>query len=148
MDIGDSRRAALPGQLSRLRHNTTDLASWPLGRHAPRLGKAQLRWAEADHDPLPPRQAEAHLKINRSHFGSVPTSAVRPSDVGAWTVALTLEGRVDSYIYAIYSRLSQILTDAVHDGIVMRNPCSRRILLGMGKQGSRETSDQGVGTPV
>ena len=78
----------------------------------------------------------------------MPTSAVRPSDVGAWTVALTLEGRVDSYIYAIYSRLSQILTDAVHDGIVMRNPCSRRILLGMGKQGSRETSDQGVGTPV
>jgi integrase len=80
------------------------------------------------------RQAEVHVKIIKAHFGSVPMSAVKPSDVRAWTVVLKEEGRADSYIYAIYSRLSQIFTDAVHDGIVARNPCSRRTSPGMGKQ--------------
>jgi integrase len=31
-----------------------------------------------------------------------------------------------SYTYALHRRLSQILSDAVHDGILARNPCSRR----------------------
>ena len=47
---------------------------------------------------------------------------------------LKKEGSADSYVYAIYSRFSQIFTDAVHDGIVARNPCSRRTSPGMGKQ--------------
>ena len=80
------------------------------------------------------RQAEVHVKIIKAHFGSVPMSAIKPSDVRAWTVVLKKEGRADSYIYAIYSRFSQIFTDAVHDGIVVRNPCSRRTSPGMGKQ--------------
>lgn len=80
------------------------------------------------------RQAEVHVKIIKAHFGSVPMSAIKPSDVRAWTVVLKREGRADSYIYAIYSRFSQIFTDAVHDGIVARNPCSRRTSPGMGKQ--------------
>lgn len=80
------------------------------------------------------RQAEVHIKIIKSYFDAVPLSAVRPSDVRAWTAALKAEGRADSYIYALYSRLSQLFTDAVHDGIVARNPCSRRTSPGMGKQ--------------
>jgi len=60
--------------------------------------------------------------------------AVKPSDVRAWTAVLKDEGRADSYIYALYSRLSQLFTDAVHDGLVARNPCSRRTSPGMGKQ--------------
>ena len=36
-----------------------------------------------------------------------------------------------NYVYALHSRLSQILSDAVHDG---RNPCSRRTAPSMGKQ--------------
>ncbi|HCX85212.1 MAG TPA: site-specific integrase [Micrococcales bacterium] len=80
------------------------------------------------------RQAEVHVKIIKAHFGSVPMSAIKPLDVRAWTVVLKREGRADSYIYAIYSRFSQIFTDAVHDGIVARNPCSRRTSPGMGKQ--------------
>ncbi len=80
------------------------------------------------------RQAEVHVKIIKAHFGPVPMSAIKPSDVRAWTVVLKREGRADSYIYAIYSRFSQIFTDAVHDGIVARNPCSRRTSPGMGKQ--------------
>jgi len=80
------------------------------------------------------RQAEVHIKIIKAHFNAVPISAVKPSDVRAWTASLKAEGRADSYIYALYSRFSQIFTDAVHDGIVARNPCSRRTSPGMGKQ--------------
>lgn len=80
------------------------------------------------------RQAEVHIKIIKAHFDSVPMSAVKPSDVRAWTAALKNEGRADSYVYALYSRLSQLFTDAVHDGVVTRNPCSRRTSPGMGKQ--------------
>jgi integrase len=80
------------------------------------------------------RQAEVHLKIIKAHFGSVPLSAVKPSDVRAWTAVLKDEGRADSYVYALYSRLSQLFADAVHDGLVARNPCSRRTSPGMGKQ--------------
>ena len=32
------------------------------------------------------RQAEVHVKIIKAHFGSVPMSAIKPSDVRAWTV--------------------------------------------------------------
>ena len=39
-----------------------------------------------------------------------------------------------NYVYALHSRLSQILSDAVHDGLLGRNPCSRRTAPPMGKQ--------------
>lgn len=68
------------------------------------------------------RQAEVHIKIIQAHFDAVPMSAVRPSDVRAWTAALKNEERADSYVYALYSRLSQLFTDAVHDGIVAQKP--------------------------
>jgi hypothetical protein len=80
------------------------------------------------------RQAEVHLKIIKAHFGSVPLSAVKPSDVRTWTATLKAEGRADSYIYALHSRLSQLFTDAVHDVLVVPNPCSRRTSPGMGRQ--------------
>lgn len=72
------------------------------------------------------RQAEVHIKLIKEHFGAVPLAAVKPSDVRGWTSRLTDEGRADSYVYALHARLSQLFSDAVHDGIVPRNPCSRR----------------------
>ena len=39
-----------------------------------------------------------------------------------------------SYVYALHSRLAQIFSDAVHDGIVPRSPCSRWTSPGQGKQ--------------
>ena len=42
--------------------------------------------------------------------------------------------RADSYVYALYARLSQLFADAVHDGLVARNPCSRRTFPGLGRQ--------------
>jgi integrase len=80
------------------------------------------------------RQAEVHIKLIREHFGSVPLSAVKPSDVKSWTAKLKDEGRADSYVYALHSRLAQIYSDAVHDGIVAKSPCSRRTSPGAGKQ--------------
>jgi integrase len=43
-------------------------------------------------------------------------------------------GFSDSYVYALHARLSQIMADAVHDGILAKNPCSRRTSPGAGKQ--------------
>lgn len=72
------------------------------------------------------RMAEEHLKIIRARFGAVPLSAIKPSDVRAWTTQLQKEGRAPSYVYALHSRLSQLFTDAVDDDLVARNPCARR----------------------
>lgn len=72
------------------------------------------------------RQAEVHVKIILATFGGRPLSTIRPSDVRSWTAELKAEGRATSYVYALHARLSQIFSDAVHDGIIARNPCSRR----------------------
>ena len=80
------------------------------------------------------RQAQVHLARIVEHFGPMPLSAVRPSHVKAWTAKLRAEGLADSYVYALHSRLAQVMGDAVHDGIIARSPCSRRTSPGMGKQ--------------
>lgn len=80
------------------------------------------------------RQAEVHLKLIKKAFGEMPLSSLKPSHVKAWTSQLKAEGRADSYVYALHSRLSQIMSDAVHDGFVVRNPCSRRTSPGNGSQ--------------
>lgn len=37
-------------------------------------------------------------------------------------------------MYALHARLSQVLADAVHDGVLARNPCSRRTSPKAGEQ--------------
>lgn len=80
------------------------------------------------------RQAEVHIAVIRKTFGSMQLSTVRPSHVRAWTAQLRGEGRADSYVYALHARLAQLFSDAVHDGIIPRSPCSRRTSPGMAKQ--------------
>lgn len=80
------------------------------------------------------RQAGVHIKRIVAEFGAMPLSAVRPSAVRAWCARMKTDGLSDSYVYACHSRLSQILGDAVHDGVLARNPCSRRTSPGAGKQ--------------
>lgn len=80
------------------------------------------------------RQAEVHVAHITSAFGKIPLSAVRPSHVKSWTAKLKADGAADSYVYALHSRLSQVMGDAVHDGILARNPCLRRTSPGAGKQ--------------
>ena len=67
----------------------------------------------------------------------------RPSHVKAWTAKLRREGKQGkdgpeplsaSYVYACHARLAQIMSDAVHDVIIPRSPCSRRTSPGQGQQ--------------
>jgi integrase len=76
--------------------------------------------------PSTVRQARVHVALIVAEFGSLPLSAVRPSQVKAWCANLGEQGYATSTVYALHSRLSQIMSDAVHDGIVPRSPCSRR----------------------
>ncbi|GLZ13675.1 site-specific integrase [Actinomadura sp. NBRC 104425] len=80
------------------------------------------------------RQAEVHIAQITAEFGDLPLSAVRPSHVRSWCARLKDEGAADSYVYALHARLSQIMGDAVHDGLLVRSPCSRRTSPGAGKQ--------------
>ena len=84
--------------------------------------------------PRTVRQAQVHVAQIQAAFGSLPLSAVRPSSVRSWTAKLKAAGLADSYVYALHSRLSQIMSDAVHDGLLARNPCSRRTSPGAGSQ--------------
>lgn len=79
------------------------------------------------------RQAQVHLKVIRETFENWRLSAVKPSDVKAWTVSLG-ERYAPSTVYAIYRRFAQIMGDAVHDGLIPRSPCSRRTSPGQAKQ--------------
>src|SRR5919107_2400149 len=80
------------------------------------------------------RQAEVHLARIRAAFGSMQLGAVRPSHVRTWCAQLAAEGLADSYIYALHARLAQLYSDAVHDGLVAKSPCSRRTSPTSGKQ--------------
>lgn len=80
------------------------------------------------------RQAKVHVAQIIAEFGALPLSAVRPSHVRSWTARLQAEGLAASYVYALHSRLSQIMSDAVHDGMLVRSPCSRRTSPGSAKQ--------------
>jgi integrase len=70
--------------------------------------------------------ARDHIRHIAAEFGGMPLSAVRPSQVKAWVAKLQTGGLAPSYVSAIHKRLSQICNDAVHDGLLGRNPCSRR----------------------
>jgi hypothetical protein len=80
------------------------------------------------------RQAKTHVAQIEAAFGTLPLGQVRPSAVRSWCAKLKADGFSDSYVYALHGRLSQVMADAVHDGILAKNPCSRRTSPGAGKQ--------------
>lgn len=80
------------------------------------------------------RQAEVHIARIRAEFGHLPLGSVRPSQVRSWCAKLAAEPLEPSYVYALHARLAQIYSDAVHDGLVPRSPCSRRTSPPQGKQ--------------
>lgn len=80
------------------------------------------------------RQDRTHISQIKAEFGPMPVLAVRPSQVRSWTARLREAGLADSYVYALHARLSQVMADAVRDGIVAQNPCSRWTSPGVGKQ--------------
>lgn len=84
--------------------------------------------------PSTVRQAKTHLKRINTTFGRRPLNSVRPSEVKAWTAQLKNEGLADSTIYALHSRLGQLFSDAVHDGLLPKSPISRRTAPKAGEQ--------------
>jgi len=80
------------------------------------------------------RQAGVHIAQIVRAFGPMRLGDVRPSQVKAWTSRMKREGLSDSYIYATYRRLAQIMGDAVHDGLIPRSPCSRKTSPGQASQ--------------
>lgn len=94
------------------------------------------RWivAYGDNRPSTVRQAKVHLKRIVAEFGPLKLSEVGPSHVKAWMASLRDEGLADSTRYALHRRLSQLYIDAQHEGLVTRQPTSRRTAPRMGKQ--------------
>ncbi|GAA4518349.1 tyrosine-type recombinase/integrase [Actinoallomurus oryzae] len=80
------------------------------------------------------RQARTHIARITAEFGSTPLPGVRPSQIRSWTARLHEEGLAVSYVYALHARLSQVMADAVRDGMIAQNPCSRWTSPGTGKQ--------------
>lgn len=71
------------------------------------------------------RQARVHVNVITADLGHRALRSVRPSDVRSWVAGLSAR-YAPSTTYALHRRLSQIMTDAVHDGILGKSPCSRR----------------------
>ncbi len=93
-------------------------------------------WLEgyATRRPSTVRQARVHMRSIEATFGRMPLAEVRPSHVKAWTAGMRAEGKAPSTVYATYRRLAQIMSDAVHDGLIPRSPCSRRTSPGQARQ--------------
>lgn len=79
------------------------------------------------------RQARTHLVKIREEFGTLQLAAVRPSMVKSWLAGLKDEHE-QSYVYALHARLSQVMADAVLDGLIGSSPCSKRTAPSMGEQ--------------
>jgi integrase len=80
------------------------------------------------------RNARFHVVLINEAFGDRALTSIRPSEVKSWVARLQADGKLSaSYVYALHSRLRQVLGDAVHDGLLGRNPCSRRTSPPMGK---------------
>lgn len=107
---------------------------------APKTAKVTVnewctRWLEGyrTRKPSTVRMAKVHVDKIIEHFGARRLDSIRPSDIKSWLVELQA-GHAPSYIYALHARLSQVLADAVHDGVLARNPCSRRTAPRTGSQ--------------
>lgn len=71
---------------------------------------------------------------SRHHRRDKKVTPLRKDIQGIRAVAVLNESYAKSYVSALHSRLGQIMTDAVHDGIIPRSPISRRTAPGKGKQ--------------
>ncbi|MFG6401464.1 tyrosine-type recombinase/integrase [Microbacterium sp. P04] len=91
------------------------------------LGEWAETWMQGyeRHKASTARQARVHLKVIVEDLGHRPIRQVRPSEVTAWVTALQAK-YAPSTVYALHRRLAQLFTDAVHDGLVAKSPCSRR----------------------
>lgn len=91
------------------------------------VGEWLTKWEAgyAVNKPGTVKSASVHVKLIRAKFGTRQLRTIRASDVKEWMAELSLK-YARSYVYSIHRRLHQVLEDAVHDGILVKNPVSRR----------------------
>ncbi len=94
------------------------------------------------------RQARTHIHQIVDEFGDMPLSVLRPSQVKAWVARLQAEGLSQNYVYSLHSRLAQIMSDAVHDCVLGRSPCSRRTAPPMGNFRLDDKAVMATGGPI
>jgi integrase len=113
------------------------------GRHvAPRDAQIAMRqwcqtWFEGyqgGHRLNSVRAARSAVQRITDEFGDMPLSAILPSHIKTWTSKLHAEGLSPRTVNLLHGWLSLICSDAVHDNLLGRNPCSRRTSPPMGKQ--------------
>lgn len=121
--LGEQAASILRADYVAPRHGRTTVAEW---------NAAWLRSYGTRRESTV-RQARVHLRLIDGHLGSMLLSDVKPSTVRGFMSALREEGYSASYIYAVHRRLGQVLGDAVHDGVLARNPVSRRTSPGAAK---------------
>ena len=80
------------------------------------------------------RMAEVHIAKIKAAFGPRRLDSIRPTEIKSWMVNLKADGYAPSYMFALHSRMAQLYSDAIQDGLVTRSPLSRRTSPGMGKQ--------------
>lgn len=138
---GRERSRAFPTKTAAQRHVEGVSASLVRGDYI-RPGDAALtveqwcgRWLQAYevNRPSSVRQAKTHVRRIVSVLGDERLCDVRPTMVRSWVAGLQKDGLAASTVYAHHARLSHIMADAVHDGVLQRSPCSRRTSPPMGK---------------
>ena len=72
------------------------------------------------------RQARTHLRHILKEFADTAIADIDRTDIKTWQAKLKRAGFKDSYRYALHSRLSQIMAEAVDVGMLGRNPCSKK----------------------
>lgn len=84
-------------------------------------------WLDAyqGHRPKTVEGARVHVSMICSGFGELALTDVKPLVIKTWTARLT-DDYATSTIARCHSRLRQIFEDAVNDGLMGSNPCSRR----------------------
>lgn len=102
-----------------------DKGSWIDPRHASlTVREYSDRWMAERHD-LRPRTAELYRSLLRVHilptFGSLPLGKVAPTTVRAWNAELAQRHPVTAA--KAYRLLREILSTAVTDELIARNPC-------------------------
>ena len=80
------------------------------------------------------KMGRVHVARIKEGLGTVPIRGLKSIQVKAWCKELADQEYAPSYVYALYSRLSQIMIEAVDNDIAIKNPCTRKIAPPMGKQ--------------
>ncbi|MER5921033.1 tyrosine-type recombinase/integrase [Streptomyces mirabilis] len=96
----------------------------------PTAGKITLKkyaedWlASQTTDPATRVAVESRLRLHVfPHLGSRPLASFQPSHIRAWTRLLEDTGAASSYRRVIFGNVSAVLSAAVDDGYLARNPC-------------------------